>query len=886
LPVDTGRVPGRISAFLRGKASDPGGSSTCAQDLISPDWIVMVPVMALAMTLMALGTLELPPRAAVIPVLCAIVVAAGARGFAGIEQRVGASLALRVIVMVVAIGVPMGLFGHAVAMWVAEVGPSARVIGVGVLAIVGTLAGAVLTGRLPSVVTAAMALWLVPVAGTGTMQSWLMLAAGAVGGGLAIMRQSRLDRLARVRDEERARRQLRAEEILHDYEQTGQGWFWETDRRGLLTYVSVPLGAVLGRDPATLPGTPLVDLFLLQADSESARMLHFHLSARSAFHDLALRAASPGDERWWSVSGRPIHDAYDNFLGFRGSGADLTGHRRSQAQAARLAHYDTLTGLANRFQLARTLDEILSATRPEERACAVLLLDLDRFKQVNDSLGHPAGDALLKQVAQRLEAAVGSIGCVGRLGGDEFEVVLPGRIARARLAALAGQIIAQVSQPYRIDGHHVTIGVSIGIAIAPDDAVNREQLIRSADLALYAAKDAGRGCHHFYAAELHSDAEARRLLEQDLREAIARGELELQYQPVVHVATERITGFEALLRWNHPLLGQLTPARFIPVAEDAGLIAQIGEWVLRTACNDLSRWPGSVRVAVNLSPHQFANPALPAIVASALATSQIHPARLELEITESVFVNDSEGTQATFSALKRLGVRIVLDDFGTGYSSLAFLSTTAFDKIKIDGSLVHGAVMQGSRNAAVIAAIVGLAGTLGMETAAEGVETLDELDVVRALGCSHVQGYVYEPPQAASTIVARLSAGLAATAQGPRSKRQTRRTMLLNVVLEHGGDRYVGTVRDLSDGGALIEGLWNVPPGTPFEVCFSDGRQVRAVSRWSQGERMGIAFVPSSDTAPVDVSAPIDARVADPARDSGAADFVARTAGQAFRRAG
>jgi diguanylate cyclase (GGDEF)-like protein len=555
-----------------------------------------------------------------------------------------------------------------------------------------------------------------------------------------------------------------------------------------------------------------------------------------------VRAATTGEERWWSISGRPIHDQFNNFVGFRGSGSDLTERRRSQEHASRLAHYDSLTGLANRFQMSQTLEKILNAQREEQRSCAVFLLDLDRFKQVNDTLGHPAGDALLKQVAQRLERTVDDAGRVGRLGGDEFEVILPGARRHEDLAQLASRIIESLSQPYSIEGQRVVIGASVGIARAPGDGVTSEALIRNADLALYAAKDAGRGRYHFYDPSLHSDAEERHQLEQDLRDAIADGGFELYYQPVVHTTTEKITGFEALLRWNHPRLGPLSPAKFVPIAEDAGLIAQIGEWALRTACKDLARWPETVRAAVNVSALQFANPALPAIVTSALAEAQVMPARLELEITESVFLNDDCATEAMFAALKRVGVRLALDDFGTGYSSLGYLKKAPFDKIKIDQSFVRGATVDGSRNGAIISSIVSLAEALGMETTAEGVETLDELDLVRLLGCSHIQGYIYEKPLSAQAAGERLACGLAAIASGPRSARAPRQKMLRKVMLEHAGEKYNGTIRNISTTGAMVEGLWNVPPETVFSLHMAKDYVISATARWSKDDRMGVEF--------------------------------------------
>ncbi len=298
-----------------------------------------------------------------------------------------------------------------------------------------------------------------------------------------------------------------------------------------------------------------------------------------------------------------------------------------------------------------------------------------------------------------------------------------------------------------------------------------------------------------------------------------------------------------MLRWTHPVHGHISPAKFIPIAEDIGLIAQIGEWALRSACLDLARWPEAVRVAVNVSPLQFANPALPAVITSALATAQVSPDRLELEITESVFLNEDEGVEKMFAALKRIGVRLALDDFGTGYSSLGYLKRAPFSKIKIDQSFVRGATQPGSRNGAIISSIVSLAEALGMETTAEGVETFDELDLVRHLGCSHVQGYIYDQPQTFAEATTRLAKDLTAIASGPRSARAARQTMLRKVTLEHDGSSYKATVRNFSATGALVEGLWNVPPGTVFRMRWAEGLSLMATARWSQNDRMGIEFL-------------------------------------------
>ncbi|MEQ1497977.1 MAG: EAL domain-containing protein [Novosphingobium sp.] len=819
-----------------------GSARDGLKDLIEPNWQLMVPIFALATVLIGFAIGALPGVLTLALLIAGSTIAALTRVAARFERDKLDNSSRRSMLMTGMVGLPMLLFGLGAANWT-NTAHGHWENSIGILIIVGSLAAIILNRRIASVITSQVALWLGVASVSGSIGSLIALAIGAGVGLYTTVRQARADGRAERKDRERQRAQLRAEEILHDFEQTGQGWFWETDRRGQLVYLSPPIGDLLGIDSQTLSGRPISELFDADPQGlENERTLSFHLSARSSFGELAMRAATRGEERWWSISGRPLYDHFGNFLGFRGSGHDLTEKRRSEENATRLAHYDSLTGLANRLQMSQTLEKILAAPNLEHRACAVFLLDLDRFKQVNDTMGHPAGDNLLTQVATRLEQVVGEYGRVGRLGGDEFQVVLPGRHRRDDLAGLALRVIHSLSEPYSIDGHRVVIGASVGVALSPEDGVTAEALIRNADLALYAAKDGGRGRHHFYAADLHSDAEERRQLEQDLRDALVQGSLNLFYQPVVHTSTERITGFEALLRWTHPTRGPISPAKFIPIAEDSGLIAQIGEWALRKACHDLALLPESVRVAVNVSPLQFANPALPSIITNALAAAQVNPARLELEITESVFLNDDEGTDAMFTALKRVGVRLSLDDFGTGYSSLGYLKKAPFDKIKIDQSFVRGATITGSRNGAIIASIVSLAEALGMETTAEGVETLDELDLVRMLGCSHVQGFIYEKPLSFEDACARLQSGLTAIAKGPRAARASRHTMLRKVVLDNGGQQYHGTIRNISATGAMVEGLWNVPPGTIFRIMLSEGQLVTATARWCQEDRMGIEF--------------------------------------------
>ncbi|MBN8832257.1 MAG: EAL domain-containing protein [Sphingomonadales bacterium] len=643
-----------------------------------------------------------------------------------------------------------------------------------------------------------------------------------------------------------------ARAFLVDLEETGRNWFWETDRLGRIAYISQTLAGQLGLASRTLIGRPFVEL-LAQSEpgtaDEGRHTLSFHFAARSAFSEIAVQAAAPGEERWWSISGQPMVTPLGQFLGFRGSGADLTEIRRSHAEITRLAQFDSLTGLANRAQMLATLEQALAGQRGAPGDCALFLLDLDRFKEVNDTMGHPAGDALLRQVAQRLLRLVGSTGKVGRLGGDEFQIVLPGPREPGALAALAGAIIERISQPYSIDGSQVVIGVSIGIAIAPQDGANSETLIRNADLALYAAKGDGRGVFRSYAPAMHAEAEDRRQLEADLRETIGKGGLHLEYQPVVCATTERITGFESLVRWHHPARGPISPAIFVPIAEEAGLIGAIGEWVLRTACRDAVAWPEDIRVAVNVSPVQFANPGLPALVMSALANAGLSATRLELEITENVFLAGGADTDGMFAALKSIGARLVLDDFGTGYSALGYLKTAPFDKIKIDQSFVRGAAINGSRNAAIVKSIVSLAEALGMDTTAEGAETLEELALIRSLGCSHVQGYVYGRPADKAQTIALLEDGAGrAAAVPPRADREPREILLRAVILNHAGNDYPAHIRNLSRHGAMIEGLIEVPPGTTFRIDLGADQIVSGMCRWSHGDRMGVEFERAVET--------------------------------------
>ncbi|TXC71762.1 EAL domain-containing protein [Sphingomonas ginsenosidivorax] len=640
-----------------------------------------------------------------------------------------------------------------------------------------------------------------------------------------------------------------AVKMIAEFESHGTGWFWEADRHGRVTYISAKVAGELTPTGGSPAGMLLTDLFRMDSDS-TERTLAFHLSSRTSFADYSVRAAidppiDTDSPRWWSISGRPLVDEIGRFQGFIGSGSDLTEKRKSEAEITRLALFDGLTGLANRQRMRLTLDKTLAQQAGPHRPTGLFLMDLDRFKAVNDTLGHQAGDALLKQVAQRLQRGVGDAGLVGRLGGDEFKVVLPGIDNREQLAVLARDLITSLSQPYFISGASVAIGCSIGIAVAPEHGEDSETLVRNADLALYAAKGDGRGIHRFYSDDMLAGAKSRKQLEDDLRTAVSDGAFHLAYQPVVSTKTARIVGYEALIRWTHPTRGNVSPADFIPIAEESGLIEGIGEWVLRTACLEAARWPGDIRVAVNVSPIQFANPALPALVTSALAHSGIAPGRLELEITEGVFLDETQSSDQMFKALKGIGVRLALDDFGTGYSSLGYLRNAPFDKIKIDQSFVKGAAQSGNRNAAIIKAIVTLADTLGMETTAEGVEIQDEIDLIRDLGCSHIQGYVYGRPAPADEVLVQLGgqAGIAKPS-GFKVSRSPRTKMLRSARIAIDGARGDVRIRDISTKGAMIDGIAieGDPAGIEMQIELLEDQMITARIRWAKDGKAGIEF--------------------------------------------
>jgi diguanylate cyclase (GGDEF)-like protein len=442
----------------------------------------------------------------------------------------------------------------------------------------------------------------------------------------------------------------------------------------------------------------------------------------------------------FKIRHRPMPDG-----GWVATHEDITEQRRSEVKIEYMAHHDALTDLANRVLLNERLEQALGRRIHREEFVAVHHLDLDQFKSVNDTFGHPAGDKLLKIVADRLRGLVRETDTIARMGGDEFVIVQAPISDPADATSLAQRVIEVIGEPFDIDGHQAMIGASIGIAVGPNDGLRPDRLLRNADLALYRAKGDGRGTFRFFEAAMDLQMQTRRIMEQDLRKALQAGEFELYYQPVVNLARNAISGFEALIRWNHPVKGLISPASFIPLAEEIGFIVPIGEWVIRQACTTAAQWPGDLHVAVNISAAQFRSPGLMQVIVGALAASGLPPTRLEIEITETVLLQNRETTLAVLHQLRALGVRIAMDDFGTGYSSLTYLQCFPFDKIKIDRSFVKDiAKNAGSLN--IVRAVAAMANGMGMTATAEGVETAEQLETITSEGCTEMQGFLFSKP--------------------------------------------------------------------------------------------------------------------------------------------
>jgi diguanylate cyclase (GGDEF)-like protein/PAS domain S-box-containing protein len=558
--------------------------------------------------------------------------------------------------------------------------------------------------------------------------------------------------------------------LLREFEENEADWLWQVDTNRRVRAASPRFVYALGRDVAEVEGESFVKLIAGSAWESgqfppSLHDLAERLKSRESFSNLLVQVEVAGARRWWEISGTPMRDDKGAFVGFRGVGSDVTQQRESSEKIAYLARYDTLTGLPNRLMVTESLKDALKYAEQWRTRCAFLMIDLDRFKAVNDSLGHQIGDRLLAQVSQRLEALASENEMCGRLGGDEFAVVIRDASDRNAIGHFAERVIESLSQPYDVENHKLYIGASVGSAMGPRDGTTVEALMRNADLALYRAKDAGGGEHCVYEPTLHAAAEERRQLESALRFATEKGELLLNFQPVVDARRETVVAFEALVRWQSAEHGSVSPAKFIPVAEDTRLIVPIGEWVLREACRQAVTWPDSIRVSVNVSGEQLLEPGFSGTVVRALSDTGLPARRLEVEVTESIFVRDAQIARQALEEIMALGCTIALDDFGTGYSSLGYLRAIRFSTIKVDRSFVQGAAQNSAESLAIVRAVVAMADSLGMTTTAEGVETAAEAEMIRDMGCSKIQGYYFGRPMPAGEALAlarRDTAGRAA----------------------------------------------------------------------------------------------------------------------------
>ncbi|MFM5884215.1 MAG: putative bifunctional diguanylate cyclase/phosphodiesterase [Novosphingobium sp.] len=533
--------------------------------------------------------------------------------------------------------------------------------------------------------------------------------------------------------------------LLNEYEESGSDLLFELDRQGSLVGVSQRFAAAVGQPAEALEGLPFQTLF---AAGEQRAALAVLLARRARISDLVLECATSGDAaRWWSVTGRPCFQVEGERAAFRGVITDVTTQRLAEGRAQRMANFDTLTGLPNRARFDAALADILEQ-RAEAEQVALLMVDVDHFKDVNDLHGHPVGDALLRTLADGIAGWIGESGLGGsapllaRLGGDEFAVVVAGHDACDHAVRLADLLGEKLFAPLTVDGHEVATSLSIGIALAPFHTDQKAQLLSYAGIALHAAKQGGRAMWEMFEPGMDAVLHERHALSRDLRHAVARGELRLFVQPLVDIASEAKTGYEALLRWQHPTRGLVAPDQFIPLAEETGLIVPIGEWVIRQALAEAATWQNGETIAINLSAVQIGSPGLLPVIVNALAETGLDPARVEFEITESVLLHNSAANIDVLNSLHKLGVKIALDDFGTGYASLTYLLTFPFDKIKIDRRFVSElATREESR--AIVGAVIALANQLGMCTLAEGVEEPEQLDTLRRHGCRMVQGWLF-----------------------------------------------------------------------------------------------------------------------------------------------
>ncbi|WP_379550750.1 EAL domain-containing protein [Erythrobacter sp. W53] len=631
--------------------------------------------------------------------------------------------------------------------------------------------------------------------------------------------------------------------IVEGLEEAGVSWFWATDPSGKITYLSPTIVERFETDIDDLIGEPLQSLFVPSGGETDGRSLGLKLGSRKSFSNLTVEAINKNVDLVLRLSGQPLNKSGGSFDGFRGVAIDVTAEVRMEEEAERLAQFDTLTGLANRHRMEMRISSTLQAFRNAERACALLMLDLDRFKQVNDTLGHAAGDQMLQQVAERLKSAVQGQGEIGRLGGDEFQVLIPDVDDRGELGEVAKRIIAMLSQPYSLTDGRATIGCSVGIAIAPYDGLERDELTRAADLALYASKNGGRGQFRFYASDLEHEANLRKRMEEDLAQAIDDEHFILEYQPIVSLEGNRVVGLEARYCWDDPERGRVAPETFLPVAEGSRLIVPIGEWGLIKACKTAQTWPDPMRLSIKITPVQFAATGFADLVENTLKSSGLPSARLELLLNETILQGDSATVDKTLAALFKLGVRLTLDEFGSGLSSLNYLRRAPFSALNVGSAYFEPTVGDEFGDMKMIGAITTLAGAMGMETGASGIHAIELLDKLRAHGITTIQGFVFSDAISQQEVAEALERGdwtLMPTNDG--SQRASRRTVFRKIGIIHEDHYYDVTLRNLSRSGAMIQGLENVPVGTAFVLDFGGGQLAVASVKRTMDDTQGVEF--------------------------------------------
>jgi diguanylate cyclase (GGDEF)-like protein len=634
--------------------------------------------------------------------------------------------------------------------------------------------------------------------------------------------------------------------MLDELERSGLGWFWASDGQGRITYLSPAIAERLEIPLEDIVGQPLTGVFAPTDTEGRTKSLSLMLGAHKAFSGFTVQAVKKPAEGSRSavlrLSGKPAFQG-ETFTGFRGTGADITEEFYREEETARLARYDSLTGLSNRYRMKHVIDATLTAFRAAKRNCAVMMLDLDKFKHVNDTLGHAAGDELLKQVADRLRRSI-EVECeIGRLGGDEFQVMIPDLDDRGELGEIAMKIITMLRQPYPLEEGRAIIGCSVGIAVAPHDGVTIDEVVRSADLALYAAKNGGRGQYRFFSGELENEAIFRRRLEENLGAAVRDEHLFLRYEPIVDAQSETVRALEAHICWRHEQRGEIDEEEFASILDGSSQVGEVGSWAIREACSNAAGWPDSIRVAVNVPVALFTAEGFVETVSDALGAADLPPHRLELEVSEAVFFGDTDAVDRTLAQLFKLGVRLTLDEFGSGYSSLAYLRRAPFDAIKIDQHLVAEAERHDSRELGLVRAIVALADALEMDTIANGIETTGLFERLRECGVKRMEGPIYSDPVALETVETELIGGNWKIApSGDRKKRSKRRTVFRRIQVIHDDHSYEVVLRNLSKTGAFIQGLADVPKGTQFVVDLGGGQLAVATVIRSNGDTQGLEF--------------------------------------------